>query len=184
MAAEEWMPHRFTADEFERMSTVGLLDEDDRIELIDGELIEMAAVNVKHANCVGELTLVFARLLPRGVKLRVQDSVRLNDIRQLQPDLLLIEGKKYTAIPTPADVLLLIEVSDSSLAYDRGKKMFMYAMAGITEYWIANVNEQVVERFAEPRSGVYTRHDIAQTGDILSPLSVPEIAIPVADIWE
>ncbi len=184
MAAEEWMPHRFTADEFERMGAVGLLDEDDRIELVDGELIEMAAVNAKHANCVGELTIVFARLLPRGVKLRVQDSVRLNDIRQLQPDLLLVEGRRYNAIPTPADVLLLIEVSDSSLAYDRGKKMFMYAAAGIAEYWIADVNERVVERFAEPRSGVYGRHDGVQSGEILSPIGVPEIAVPIADIWE
>lgn len=182
--AAEMMPHRFTVEEFLRMGEVGLLDEDDRVELIDGEIVEMAAVNVKHANCVGELTMLFAQSLPGGVKLRVQDSVRLNDIRQLQPDLLLIEGRKYDTIPTPHDVLLLVEVSDSSLAYDRGKKMLMYAAVGIVEYWIADVNERVVERFAEPQRGVYRRHDIARIGDTLTSLTVPEIAVPVADIWE
>lgn len=184
MAVAERTPYRFTANEFERMGEVGILDEDERVELIDGEIVEMAAVNVKHANCVGRLNMLLARMVPRGIAVRVQDPVRLSDIRQPQPDLLVIRDRKYTAIPTPADVLLLIEVSDSTLAYDRGQKMLMYAAADIAEYWVADVNGQIVERFAEPQSGVYRRHDVARIGDTLTSLIVPEIAVPVTDIWE
>lgn len=184
MAVAERTPYRLTADKFERMGEVGILDEDDRVELIDGEIVAMAAVNVKHANCVGRLTMLLARAVPGGTAVRVQDPVRLNEIRQPQPDLLVIHDRKYDAIPAPADVLLLIEVSESTLVYDRARKMLIYAAANIAEYWVADVNGRTVERFAEPGNGMYRRHDTARIGDTPTSLTVPQIAGPIADIWE
>lgn len=177
------VPRRFTADEFERMGKLGILDEDERIELIDGEIIEMAGVNIDHVNCVVRLTRLLSRILPDEFVLHVQNPVRLSDTYQPQPDLYIVPDREYTAIPTPDDVLLLIEVSDSSLAYDRGEKMRMYA-AGIAEYWVADVSGKTVERFAELRNGVYKRHDIAQQGNTVASLAVPEIAVAVAGIWK
>ncbi len=175
---------RFTADEYERMGELGILDEDERIELVDGKIITMAAVNVQHANCVGRLNKLLNRLAPEHVAIRVQDPVRLNDNCMPQPDFLVIPGREYTTLPRAADVLLLIEVSDSSLAYNRGEKLRMYAAAGIAEYWVADVNGQTVERFAELRDGVYKRYDLAQRGDTLASLAVPEIIVSVAGIWK
>lgn len=137
--AAEMMPHRFIVDEYLRMGEVGLLDEDDRMELIDGEVIEMAATGVQHANRVSQLNWLLGRLLPDNCIIRVQDPIFLSEVRMPQPDLAVVRRRTYETHPTPAE-----------LAYDRGRKLFLYAQSRIAEVWIVDVNGGVIERFTEP----------------------------------
>ncbi len=127
---------RFTVEEYHRLGEVGVLREDERIELIDGELIEMAAIGISHAHAVTTLTDAAAMLVSREARISVQNPIHLGPRSEPQPDLALIRRRLYSAShPTPADIFLVIEASDSSLGYDRAVKLPLYAAAGISETW-------------------------------------------------
>ena len=131
---------RFTVHDYHRMGEAGILHEDDRVELIEGELVEMAAIGTRHFSCVNGLT----RMLVRGVGdeaiVSVQNPVRLDEHSEPQPDLTVLRMRDYReSLPVPEDVLLLIEVSDPTLAYDRGVKLPLYARSGIREVWIVDL---------------------------------------------
>ncbi len=131
---------RFTVHDYHRMGEAGILHEDDRVELIEGELVEMAAIGTRHLTCVNGLT----RMLVRGVGdeaiVSVQNPVRLDEHSEPQPDLTVLRMRDYReSLPVPEDVLLLIEVSDTTLAYDRGVKLPLYARSGIREVWIVDL---------------------------------------------
>ena len=112
---------RFTVREYHRMAEAGILHEDDRVELIEGELIEMAAIGTRHFTCVNGLTRFLVRSVGDEAIVSVQNPVRLDEYGEPQPDLAVIRPRDYReSLPTPEDVLLLIEVSDTTLAYDRG----------------------------------------------------------------
>ncbi len=115
---------RFTVHEYHRMGEAGILHEDDRIELLDGELVEMAAIGTRHFSCVNRLNHLLVGRVGDDVIVSVQNPVRLNEYTEPQPDVALIRARDYSeSLPTPDDVLLLIEVSDTTLAYDRGLKL-------------------------------------------------------------
>jgi Uma2 family endonuclease len=131
---------RFTVHDYHRMGEAGILHEDDRVELIEGEIVEMAAIGTRHFSCVNGLT----RLLVRGVGdeaiVSVQNPVRLDEHNEPQPDLTVLRVRDYReSLPVPEDVLLLIEVSDTTLRYDRGVKLPLYARAGIREVCILDL---------------------------------------------
>lgn len=137
---------RFTVHEYHRMGEVGILREDDRTKLIDGELIEMAAIVTRHFTCVNRLTHLLVGNVGDDVIVSVQNPVRLNEYAEPQPDVALIRSRDYSeSLPTPEDVLLLIEVSDTTLAHDRGLKLARYAQAGIPEVWIVDLKGEKVE---------------------------------------
>ena len=132
--APEVVRRRFTVHDYHRMGEAGILHEDDRVELIEGEIVEMAAISTRHFACVNQLN----RLLIRGVGdaaiVSIQDPVRLDECTEPQPDLTVLRLRDYReSLPMPEDVLLLIEVSNTTLAYDRGVKLPLYARAGIRE---------------------------------------------------
>ncbi len=170
---------RFTVHEYHRMGEVGILHEDDRVELIEGELIEMASIGTRHFTCVNALTRLFVRGVGDEAIVSVQNPVRLNESNEPQPDLTVIRNRDYReSLPGPKDVLLLIEVSDTTLAYDRNVKLPLYARAGIREVWIVDLAGGIVERYTGPTPNGYRHTEQARRGASLVPEALPGLALP------
>jgi Uma2 family endonuclease len=177
---QEVTRRRFTVHEYHRMGEVGILHEDDRVELIEGEIVEMASIGTRHFTCVNGLT----RLLVRGVGdaaiVSVQNPVRLDERTEPQPDLGVLRVRDYReSLPMPEDVLFLIEVSDTTLSYDRGVKLPLYARAGIPEVWIVDLASELIERHTVPSANGYRSFLRAQRGETIEPAALPELAIRV-----
>jgi Uma2 family endonuclease len=170
----------FTVHDYHRMGEAGILHEDDRVELIEGEIVETAAIGTRHFTCVNQLT----RLLVRGVGdaaiVSVQNPVRLNEYSEPQPDLTVLRVRDYReSLPMPEDVLLLIEISDTTLSYDRGVKLPLYARAGIREVWIVDLQGEIIERHTDPSGSGYRRVERARRGEALAPLTFSELTLRV-----
>ena len=174
---------RFTVDEYCAMADAGILGEEERIELLDGEIITMAPIGKPHADGTDRLGGDLTYRLYGRARVRVQGPVQLNDDGLLQPDIavLRLRDDYHREQPTPADVLLVIEVSDSSLEYDRDVKLPRYAAAGIPEVWIANVPARQVEAFHDPVDGVYQSSRIVPAEGKLSPRAFPDVVLTVGD---
>jgi Uma2 family endonuclease len=149
---------RLTADDFDQMCSAGILTADDRVELIDGELIEMPPMGPPHTGIVNRLAEILFSRLSDAAKLRVQSSVRLSNHTQPEPDLAIVKPDPNHYLlrhPRPADILLAIEVADSSLDYDREQKVPRYAAAGVAEVWLVDVGQKQVTIYSAPSSGGY-----------------------------
>jgi Uma2 family endonuclease len=176
---------RFTVYEYYRMAEAGILNEDDRVELIDGDIIEMAPIGNRHTACVKRLNRLFSEQLGRSVVISVQDPIRLSSRSEPQPDLALLRPRDdfYAAgHPTPADVLLIVEVVDSSLPYDR-RKLRLYARAGIPCVWLAIVSSRRVEVHREPTVGGYRSVTIVDRGTLPALPTLPDLSVSVEDIF-
>lgn len=149
---------KFTVEQYYQMVVSGILTECDRVELIEGEIVQMSPIGRNHAVCVDRLTRVFARALPEEVTLRVQNPVRLSDRSEPEPDFAILRGQPgdyLSGHPMPKDVLVLIEVSDSTIEYDREVKAPLYAREGIPELWIIDLNEFKIEVYRTPSPAGY-----------------------------
>jgi len=178
--AASFTHHRFTADEYERMGEVGILHEDDRVELIDGEIVQMAAIGIKHVFCVNRLNGLLTQIVENPSMVSVQNSIRLWDHTEPEPDFAVLrDGTPEDVMPSPDDVLLVIEVSDSSLVYDRTVKFPRYARAGIAEAWLVDLEGQRIERHTDPGTTGYRLIAILERGDTLASTVLPAIAISV-----
>ena len=165
---------RFTVHDYHRMGEAGILHEDDRVELIEGEIVEMAAIGTGHFSCVNRLTRLLVMSVGDEAIVSVQNPVRLNEHTEPQPDLAVIRPRDYVeSLPVPEDVLLLIEVSDTTLAYDRGVKLPLYARAGIGEVWIVDLPAEIIERYIGPSADGYRRVDQARRGQRLASTELP-----------
>ncbi|MGI8554672.1 MAG: Uma2 family endonuclease [Dehalococcoidia bacterium] len=176
---------RFTVDEYYRMAEVGILHEDDRVELIDGEILLMCPIGLKHANCVAFLVERFITLLGGRAIIWPQNPLRLNSGSEPEPDIVLLRPprQRYAkAHPGPADVLLLIEVADTSFAYDRDVKLPRYAAAGIPEAWIVDLPRRRVLVYREPKDGRYQDAEIVGRTGTLTPQAFPELSLSVAEL--
>lgn len=174
----------FTVDEYYRMGEAGILRPDDRVELIEGEVIEMVPIGSHHAGVVINLTsLLFHGTAPAEATISVQNPVRLSDLSEPVPDLAVLQPRSYTeAHPTPADVMLLIEVSDSTLLYDQRVKVPLYARSGIPEVWIVNLTNRSVEVHRERCRDGYDVRQVAERGNHVTPQALPHLTIAVDDI--
>lgn len=173
--------YRFTVAEYDRMGEAGILGEDDRVELLAGEIIEMSPTGPLHVYSVAMVNDLLTAQIGRGFLISVQSPVRLDDASEPRPDLAVLRRRDYrAALPGPADVLLVIEVADSSRDYDRASKLPRYAAAGIPESWLADLVAGVVERHSEPRDGLYRQIALGRPGDTLASTVLPGLAIPVA----
>jgi Uma2 family endonuclease len=155
-------------DDYYRMVEVGLLREDERVELIEGEVIRMSPIGSRHAACVARLTKLFSRLAGESAIVWVQNPVRLDDFSEPQPDVALLKPRAdfyANAHPTPADVLLIVEVSDTTIGYDRQVKVPLYARAGVPEVWVIDLANETVETYAQPREGAYSVNARAARGE-------------------
>jgi Uma2 family endonuclease len=176
-------PHRFTVTDYDRMAEAGIFDEDSRVELIRGQIVDMVPIGAPHGGMVNRLTrLLVMAVSGRGV-ISVQNSVRLDDWSEPQPDFMVLKPRDddyTTAIPTAADVMLIIEVADSSLDSDRRVKAGLYAENGIPEYWIVNLAERVVEVHRQPEDGKYPEIRRVGSGGMVEIASLPGVSFAVA----
>jgi Uma2 family endonuclease len=174
----------FTVPEYHRLGEAGILTEHDRAELIEGEIIQMTPIGSEHAACVDRLN----RLLQRPdspLIVRVQNPIWLSDHSEPQPDICLLRSREdYYAAghPGPRDVLLVVEVADTSLEYDRTTKLSLYATAGIPEVWVVDVNSARVEVFTDPKHGLYARSARYVREETIVSGVLPGTQLPVAAI--
>lgn len=164
-------PRRFTADEVQAMLHAGILHEDDRLELIDGQLVVMPSIGDPHIVCVNRLNSILnERLIAHnieGVVVSVQNPVRIDEHNEPEPDVVL--STALGAAPRSEDILLLVEVAEGSLAYNRDVKRPLYARAGIPEVWIVNLAELQIEVHREPDGDVYRTRHLAGMDDTVAP---------------
>ena len=176
---------RFTADEYHRMADVGILCADERLELIDGEIVRMPMIKSPHAAAVDRATRTLVLATGRRAIVRVQGPVHLNQFSEPQPDLVLLRPRDdfyVSAHPKPQDILLAIEIADSSLDYDRERKAPLYARADIVEYWLVDLNGQSVTCYTKPSDGVYVHSVLLQRGHTMTPELLPGLSVLVDDL--
>jgi Uma2 family endonuclease len=177
--------HQFTFDDLRQFVAIGVLSEDDRVELIEGDLIDMSPINMPHAQIVDTLNEMFVQRVRQDGRVRVQNPVWLSDLSMVQPDIAIVRRQLYRAShPTPDDVLLLVEVSDSTLSFDLRTKVPLYARSGVSEIWVVDVNAQVIHRFRQPEGSTYRITEEFRAGDTLTIEVLPHVSLAVADIFE
>jgi len=171
--------HRFTVEAYARMREAGLLHEDDRVELLDGEIYQMSPIGARHVSLVNRLTALLVHLAGDAAIVSVQNPIRLNDYNEPQPDLALLRPRDdhyVDALATPGDVLLVIEVADTSLVYDRQEKLPRYARAGIAEVWLVDAGRQVIEQHTMPVADEYTLLQKILPGHRITAVMLPQIS--------
>ncbi|MFN8534467.1 MAG: Uma2 family endonuclease [Dehalococcoidia bacterium] len=174
--------HLFTVDDFERLSELGFFETGVRHELLDGEIFEMAAILDAHAFCVDQFTERLPRLLDPSIRIRIQGPIRLGPRSEPLPDSTLARrpaGPAGERHPVPADILLVVEVSDSIYQRDRSLKLPIYAAAGIPEVWIVNLPARRIETYRSPSGDTYTETAAYGAGQQLSPARLPQLVVPV-----
>ena len=185
MAVSMERPRRlFTIEEYERMVETGILKQDDPVELIEGEIVEMGPIGIGHSAFVTNLTHLFVTLVGERARVRVQGPVHIPIRSMPQPDLALLRPRSYARVAaTAADVLLVVEVADSSLQYDQTIKLDLYARSGIGEYWVVDANALIVHVYRSPTGSGYRQHRMAGRGDTVATLGFPGESLAVDAIF-
>ncbi|MFN7760554.1 MAG: Uma2 family endonuclease [Pseudanabaena sp.] len=169
--------HKFTVQQYHLMHEAGVFTVGDRYELINGEIREMSPIGIKHAVCVAKTARLFQIKLGDRAFVWTQNPIILRNYSEPQPDLAILKWRDdfyASALPTPEDILLIIEVADSTIAYDRDVKMPLYAVNGIPEMWLFDVNQQIIEGYTQPSSSGYKRMQRYEQGDTLAMNTFPE----------
>jgi Uma2 family endonuclease len=178
--------YKLSVEDYHKLGEVGILTEDSRVELIEGELIEMAPIGGPHMGLVNRLNRLLVLAVGDFGVVSIQNPVMLSPHSEPQPDVAVLKPGADSAestVPHPDDVLLLIEIADTTLAYDRKTKLKLYAQAGIAEAWIVNIQARCVEVYREPQGNGYARKSDMRPGDIVTPLALPMVRVPVVDIF-
>lgn len=176
---------RFSVDEYYKMIELGLLKDYERAEIIEGELIKKMTVGNRHAFVVDVLTRYFVKNVSDDVRVRIQNPIRLSDFTEPEPDLVLadltkFDGKRH---PRPDEILLVVEVSDSTLKYDRETKLSLYGEAQIPEVWIVNLPKNIVEIHQKPSDGVYQFVKIFKRGERIVSEMLPGLSIATDELF-
>jgi Uma2 family endonuclease len=175
----------FTTDEYYRMAEVGILKPDDRVELIEGEIIRMSPIGTRHAGCVNRATDLFTLNFRGRAIVTVQNPAHLNEYNEPQPDLLLLKPREdyYSSKhPTAEDTLLLLEVADTSLGFDLKVKIPIYAAMGILEVWVADLRNNVIRVFRNPEAGQYGIVLNFSAAERFSVLAFPDVVFKPSDL--
>jgi Uma2 family endonuclease len=173
---------RWTLERYHAAIEAGILTEYDKVELLFGKLVPMSPVGIAHGKTVKKINRLFNKLFSEDLyTIGVQDPITLVDDSEPEPDVFVAKGplEAYDHHPYPEDLLLVVEVSDSTLAIDRGAKQFSYAIAGIEEYWIINVYEKQVERFTEPQPGLarYAKAEVFKPGATFTSIHLGDFVV-------
>ena len=183
---ESWLPrHRITVDEYYRMAEVGLLAEDARVELIEGEIIDRAPIGTRHGAAVLQLNQLLQRAVGDRATVSVQGPIRLSVSSEPQPDLALLKPRRdfyETRHPTAADTLLIIEVSDTTLRYDREVKVPLYARHGVPEVWIVDLKGRAIHFFRSPADGKYADVSSAAEPGEITVAALPGVVIDLSGV--
>lgn len=182
MALPDVEVHRWTRQEYERAASAGAF-RDRRVELIDGVVYDMSPQDSPHATGVTKAHRALTAAFPSGFVVRSQMPLALGRHSMPEPDLAVVPGEPDdygTSHPTAA--VLIVEVTDSSQHHDRSRKVQIYARAGVQDYWIANLVQDVLEVYREPVKGIYRQKLILHRGESISPLARPEVSVSVDDL--
>lgn len=175
----------FSVDEYYRMAKAGLFSEGPHVELIEGEVIEMSPIGSRHAGCVDDLNSLVTHNVGRLAIVRVQGPIRIDEYSEPQPDIALLKPRRDSyrrSHPTPSEVLLVIEVADTSAHYDRNVKLPLYARAGIPEAWLVILPKDIIEVHTEPKNGKYTKVQRLKRGKTLTSSTVAGLSLKVDEI--
>ena len=184
----KFVPHpmrlRFSVDEYYKLIDLGLIKDHEKAEIIDGELIKKMTIGDRHAHAVNFLNRFFSRNVGDGILVCVQNPLRLTDYDEPEPDLVLTDLTKYDGKrhPRPNETLLLIEVSDSTLKYDKDVKLPLYAAAGIAEVWIVNLVNNIVEVHQAPSDGSYQLVVVFGPGQTIRSVAFQDLNLSVDSI--
>lgn len=178
-------PKRFRVEEFRKMTEIGILPEESGWEIIDGYLIDKMTIGSKHASIVKRLNKILTNLVGNQAVISIQDPIHINDYNEPEPDVALLAPRKdfYSkSHPMPTDVLLLIEVSDSTIEYDREVKKMLYAEAEIQEFWLINLKNNTVEVYSQPKNGSYYSTRILEAGETIKLTTIENLQLSVEEI--
>lgn len=174
----------FTIEDYYKMAEAGVFAPDERVELLGGAILPMSPVGRKHVKIVRRLTKSLVQWFGERNEIDIQNPVRLSDESEPEPDAMVVRPDREVldddTTTLASDVLLLIEVSDTTLSYDRNEKLPFYAQANVPEVWIIDINRNVLTQYHTPRNGVYTRSAVYQHGDTI--VTTLGVEIPADDI--
>jgi Uma2 family endonuclease len=176
---------RFTVEEYHRMAAAGILRPDERVELLDGEIVRMSPIGSRHAGRVERLRDLLRDRAGGRALVRGQNPVRLSGYDEPQPDLAVVRVRAdyyEEGHPTAAEILLLIEVADTTLAPDRRQKLPIYAAAGVRETWLLDVQGEALEVYREPGPQGYAQKRLHRRGERVAPAALPELVLDVAEL--
>lgn len=184
------LPGPFTVEMYHRLGELGIFDEDDRVELLDGQIVEMTPIGRPHWRTVHRLTNLLARRIPAEMSVSSQSSLLLSDRWEPQPDLAVVRNPEESArdwIATARDTVLVIEVCDTSLERDRDIKIPRYAREGIAEAWLVDVNSDTITCYRNPLPGGpggYANAVVVRRGETLRPVQIPSFEITADEILD
>jgi Uma2 family endonuclease len=185
--AYDWLPrHKLTVADYHRVGQTGVLGEDDRVELIDGEIVDMAPIGSEHAGTVTLLAKLFQEGAGDSAVVWVQNPVSLDSGSEPQPDLALLRPKAdfyRSGHPDPTDVLLLVEVADASMRYDREVKLPLYARHGVPEVWLVDLQNRRFEFFLRPNAAEYESHQVFEKLPNFAPEGLPVCQVNLSALW-
>jgi len=177
-------PFRFSVKRYDAMIDAGIFGENDAVELIRGEIVSKMPIGDRHAACVRRLNEYLVQRIGARAMFGIQDPIVFPD-SEPEPDVSVLQRRENfyaDSKPRPDDVLLLIEVADASLAFDREEKLPLYAQSKIAEYWIVNLCDDLIEVYRDPAGEEYRSQTIVRRGDSLTLLALPDVTIAVSDI--
>jgi Uma2 family endonuclease len=172
----------FTVEDYHRMAQAGILREDDRVELLDGEIVTMAPIGSRHQACVDRLTDLLSPQVARRAILRVEGPICLGEHSEPQPDVALLRPRAdfyAQGHPRSQDVLLIIEATETSATYDGETKVPLYAGAGIPDVWLIDPSEERIELCRQPSPQGYQQVQRLRRGDYLAPAVLPDVVLAV-----
>ncbi len=176
---------RFSVDDYHRMIEAGILGKGDRVELLDGEIVEMSPIGGEHAACVDRCNHILMRHVSEVAQVRIQGPIELDAYSEPEPDVSVLKRRAdfYSGgHPTPTETLLLVEVAKSSLAYDRLKKAPAYARRGVRELWIVDLETRTIEVYRGPQAEGYASLEVVAEDGVLRPLAFEGVEIPAREI--
>ncbi|HMV51515.1 MAG TPA: Uma2 family endonuclease [Blastocatellia bacterium] len=185
VADEPATKRQFTVEEYRRMIAAGVFDEDERVELIEGEVLQMAAKSLRHVAGVRRVTKVLGKSLGKAVFISAQDPIQLGDISEPEPDVVVAKPSSTDYEdhhPTPEEIFLIVEVAETSLNVDRKRKLPLYAQAGIQQFCILNLRDEEVEDYRDPASEGYRNKQTYKASQSFNLVAFPKIKINVADL--
>ena len=175
--------YQFSVAEYLKLGEVGIFHEDDRVELLNGSIVIMSPIGIRHMNAVRRLNNLAARLYGKHCLVDVQNPLVIDGQSMPQPDLLLLRPDfDESAAPGPADVLLLVEVADSSLLYDQRDKLQAYARNGIVEYWLLDLTNNELHVFRDPAGPAYRHTQVVRREESIAPLAFADTPITLGDL--
>lgn len=177
--------HLTDIKEWQKLGEANIFPPGSRLELIEGEILEMAPIGCNHSGHVIRLTNFFAPLLNKNAIINVQNPLQLGDLSEPEPDFMLLKPNAdfyCSRHPNAGDVLLLIEVADSSLSFDQNQKLRLYAQHNIAEYWLMNLNDSCLEVYRQPHGDCYGEKTTLRVGDTVTLSQLNQISINIADI--